>query len=154
MGKQEFLCTIQTNWKYYVDFSEFQLCFNGLFKKHLLKKFALYTYFFVKTNWTQNTASFLNLWNISNVKSALILWRSGWLAKKHTWSKISQAHKRQSESINFLLLGLWLIINTLKSNKMSSFNCSVSTLQYCVISLVLKPFYSLRQVNLTSESLK
>lgn len=46
-------------------------------------------YFFVKINCAQNPASLLNLWIISNVKSALILWRNGWLAKKHAWSKIS-----------------------------------------------------------------
>lgn len=61
------------------------------------KKLALYTYFFVKTNWTQNTASLINLWNISNVKSAFITWRSGWLAKKILGVK---SHRCIKDSVN------------------------------------------------------
>lgn len=111
------------------------------------------------SNW--ETAPLLNLRDITYIKSAVIPWRRACLARKHTWSKISLGDKRQSESINVPLLRLRLIIHFLNSNKVSSFSCSVSTLQhcaispqYCVISLTLKPLHSFKYMYLNSEPLK
>lgn len=112
-----------------------------------------------KSSW--ETAPLLNLWDITYIKSAVTPWRRACLARKHAWSKISLGHKRQSRTINVLLLRLRLIIHILNSNKISSFNCSVSTLQccatspqHCIIALALKSLHPFKYTYINSEALK